>query len=209
MKGRWWITLTGILFVGLMLLRVQWGIRTSSGALVLWWNAVILVGAVLLFLLVLVSLRLTRRGAFRLVASLRSQDPDAVVVQAICTDDMILGLGPLLVDQQPNDVVRVPSVVVCAFDREGMSIWNASHSPRLIAHVPSHRLQQASVETRSSPVGVRGVLVVEVHSDGKPPTVLPFVLIDSDAGLGLKPMKEEKLERMAVEIRKNLVRGGV
>ena len=192
MKGRGWATSAFGLFVALMVFRVFLGARAAGPVVGAWWIGVTIVGTGLFIAVLFFGVRFSRRNAFRLVSSLGSQRPAALALQAIRTDDLIVGIG-LLGAGSPKETVRVPTIVVCVFDGSGMEVWDPAGHPRLLARVDRDRVVDVTAEVRSTPIGSQSVVVVSVGRDAQPAVVLPFLPIDTERGLGIRPMQADKV----------------
>jgi len=203
---RWWVAFSMTLFVALILTRVIWGVATAGGrGLGMWWLLAMVVVTALLYLVIVGCTRFAWRGSFRLVASLRRERPEAVVVQAVRTADLLLGLK-LIAGERPDTSARVASAIVCVFDSGGAEIWDAGRNPRLLLGIAWNESDGVTVDFRDVSTVRRAALIMWVCREGAGPIALPFVVINAGRGFGDRLMDETGVRWICATIQNRFVR---
>lgn len=192
-----WASVSWVVFLVLMASRVAIGTAAGGPFALFMTFAVIVVGTLALVAAIVAGVRLQRRPLTRTIARLSAQRRDALVFQAMGTDDFFLGLNLYPDPAHPVGRGTLKRYFVMLIFSGGVECWTGTDDAPAV-RIEADRVVGLRHERLNGPMGMLETLVLVVQ--GARDIQLPLLPI-SERGTGIKPMDEYDLERLIDEAR--------
>ena len=194
-----WASVSWVVFLVLMAIRVAVGTAAGGPFALFMTFALIVVATLALFAATVAGVRLHRRPLTRTIARLTAQRPEALVFQAMGTDDFFLGLNLFPDPARPIGRAGLKRYFVMAMSTDGVECWTGTGDAPAV-RIDAGHIVALRHEEFPGPEGRQETLVLVVR--GVRDVQLPLLPI-SERGTGIKPMDEYDLERLIDEARRH------